>query len=102
MVLQKCGYEVVTASSGPQALNLVASHKIDLVLSDQLMPGMRGTQLAKEAKAIRPELPVVIVSGVNEIPTDADHADLFISKLEGPVALAEKIAAVLAQSSKSA
>jgi CheY-like chemotaxis protein len=102
MVLQKSGYDVLTATSGSQALGVVGSRKVDLILSDQLMPGMTGTELAKEAKALRPELPVVIVSGVNEIPTDAAHADLFISKLEGPVALGEKIASVLARPSKSA
>jgi len=102
MVLQKSGYDVLTATSGPQALEIVGSCNIDLILSDQLMPGMTGTQLAKEAKALRPALPVIIVSGVNEIPTDAEHADLFVSKLEGPVALGEKIASILARSSKSA
>jgi len=102
MVLQKSGYDVLTATSGSQALEILGSCNIDLILSDQLMPGMTGTQLAKEVKALRPALPVVIVSGVNEIPPDAEHADLFVSKLEGPVALGEKIANILARSSNSA
>jgi hypothetical protein len=35
------------------------------------------------------------LSGVNEIPTDATHADLFISKVEGPKAMCEKIRMIL-------
>ena len=46
------------------------------------------------------ERPVVLISGVNEIPADATHTDLFISKVEGPMAMCEKIAAVLAQTGR--
>lgn len=101
LVLQKSGYDVLTATSGSQALEILESRKVDLILSDQLMPGITGTQLAKQAKVRHPDLPVVIVSGVNEIPNGAESADLFISKLEGPVALSQKIASMLAQSGKS-
>jgi CheY-like chemotaxis protein len=95
LVLQKSGYEVFTARSAKEALDLLSSRKVDLVLSDQLMPGTTGTQLAEQVKAIYPRLPVIIVSGVNEIPDDAGNADLFISKLEGPVLLSQKISEVL-------
>lgn len=95
LVLQKSGFEVLTAASGKEALELLRTHKVDLVLSDQLMPGTTGTQLAEKVKAAHPRLPVVIVSGVNEIPEDAGNADLFISKLEGPVLLSQRISEVL-------
>ena len=95
LVLQKFGFEVLTAASGKEALELLRARKVDLVLSDQLMPGTTGTQLAEQVKAAHPHLPVVIVSGVNEIPDDASNADLFISKLEGPVLLSQKISEVL-------
>lgn len=101
LVLQKAGFEVITANSAKQALELLASRRVDLVLSDQLMPGTTGTELAQRVKAINPKLPVVIVSGVNELPADAGNADLFISKLEGPAYLSEKISDVLIQSQQS-
>jgi CheY-like chemotaxis protein len=97
LVLEKAGYEVVTANSGPQALRLLQSQPIDLVLSDLLMPGMLGTELARQIKSLHPKLPVVIVSGVNEIPPDAAFADLFISKLGGPASLCENVCKVLGQ-----
>lgn len=95
LVLQKFGYEVISASSAKEALELLRVHKVDLVLSDQLMPGTTGTQLAKQVKATHLRVPIVIVSGVNEIPDDASNADLFISKLEGPALLSQKISEVL-------
>lgn len=95
LVLQKFGYEVISASSAKEALELLRVHRVDLVLSDQLMPGTTGTQLAKQVKATHLRVPIVIVSGVNEIPDDASNADLFISKLEGPALLSQKISEVL-------
>jgi len=93
--LQKAGYEVITANSAKEALQALVGHSVDLVLSDYLMPGTTGTELAREVKSAYPRLPVVIVSGVNEIPNDAASADLFISKLEGPAALSQRISEIL-------
>ena len=95
LVLEKSGYAVMTAGSATQAMEILGSQAVDLVLSDQLMPDETGTELARRIKASRPSLPVVLVSGVNEVPADANSADLFISKLEGPENLCRKIAEVL-------
>ena len=102
LVLQKNGYQVKTALSAADAMQVLHSGSVDLVLTDQLMPGGTGTELAKRIKQIWPDLPVVLISGVNEIPADATHTDLFISKVEGPMAMCEKIAAVLAQTGRAA
>lgn len=99
-VLEKSGYEVITASSGRQALAALEEHKVDIVLSDQLMPEMTGTQLAKMIRQSRTPLPFILISGVNEMPPDIGYADLFISKLEGPVALCQKIADLLGRDTK--
>ncbi len=95
LVLEKAGYRVLTASSAPQALEVLSANSVNLVLSDQLMPGTTGTELARQVKTQFPALPVILISGVNEIPPDAENADLFMSKVEGPAAMCEKIAAVL-------
>jgi DNA-binding NtrC family response regulator len=97
LVLERAGYKVLTAASANQAMEVVSSTPVDLVLSDQLMPGVTGTELARKVKAVHPQLPVVLISGVNEIPPDASSADLFMSKIEGPVAMCEKISAVLSR-----
>ena len=95
LVLESKGYAVLTAASGQQALGLLAQHPVDLVLSDHLMPGLTGAELARQIKAQMPELPVILISAVNEIPADAAYADLFMSKLDGPIAMCENIAAML-------
>jgi CheY-like chemotaxis protein len=97
LVLESKGYAVLTATSGQQALGLLAQHQVDLVLSDHLMPGLTGTELTRQIKAQNPELPVILISAVNEIPADAAYADLFMSKLDGPMAMCENIAAMLAR-----
>ena len=95
LVLKKHGYEVIAVDSGKEALEQLAGCQFDLVLTDQLMPGMTGTELIREIRVTMPSMPVVIISGVNEVPADASLADRFISKIEGPQALLSAIAEVL-------
>jgi CheY-like chemotaxis protein len=95
LVLQKKGYEVVPAASGKEALQILPTRHFDLVLTDQLMPGMVGTELTRQIKLVRPDMPVIIISGVNELPPDANLADRFISKIAGPEALFAGVAEVL-------
>jgi CheY-like chemotaxis protein len=97
LVLEKAGYQVVTAGSAVQAREIAASRHVDLILSDHLMPGSTGSELARDIKARLPELPVILLSGVNEVPSDAGCADRFLSKVVGPVVLCEQISMVLAE-----
>jgi CheY-like chemotaxis protein len=66
------------------------------------MPGVVGTELAKQIKKKYPQLPFVLLSGVNDIPDDASCADLFISKVEGPASMCTKIAAILSNELRAA
>ena len=86
---------MVAVSSGKEALAILAARHFDLVLTDQIMPGMMGTDLTRQVKLTTPSMPVVIISGINELPADASFADRFISKIEGPEALFNGIAEVL-------
>ena len=95
LVLQKAGYQVITAKSAAEALQISRSQKVDVVLTDHLMPGTTGAELAREIKSTTPGTHVVLFSGVNEIPTGADVADLFLSKVEGPETLCKQIACLL-------
>lgn len=97
LILQKNGYEVITASSGAEALEMLAKRSFDLVLTDQIMPGMIGTELTKQIKTRMPHIPVLIISGVNQLPADVSYADRFISKIEGPEALLQGLVDVLDQ-----
>lgn len=100
-VLEKSGYNVIAAKSAAEALERLDQQPIDLVLTDLLMPGLSGTELARQIKQRKPGLPVVLLSGVNEIPEDAESADMFLSKVEGPVVLCETISEMLRKSKKA-
>jgi CheY-like chemotaxis protein len=56
------GFEVMEAKSGEQALELVAAHSFDLILSDIRMPGMSGVDLCQRVRRLRPELPVILMT----------------------------------------
>ena len=63
-LLQRAGYEVVTACNAETALQVLASSTpFDLVLTDSAMPGMRGEDLAAEIARVQPGLPVLLMSG---------------------------------------
>jgi DNA-binding NtrC family response regulator len=97
LVLEMHGFKVITAQSAAEAMRLVHSRQVGLVLTDQVMPGGTGTELARSIKETLPDLPVVLISGINEIPPDIMYTDLFISKVEGPAALCAKISAILSE-----
>ena len=65
LILTKNGYAVVTAATGPAALDLLALYpgKIDLLLTDVVMPHMQGPELARRVSALRPEIRVLFMSG---------------------------------------
>ena len=67
-VLRSLGYNVLIASNGPQALNVLKSDTpIDLLFTDVVMPGgLGGRQLAEQASALRPGLKVLFTSGYTE------------------------------------
>jgi CheY-like chemotaxis protein len=74
VMLQRYGYLVLIAGSGPEALRLFAAaqERIDLMITDIVMPEMDGTVLADEIKRRRPDLPVLYMSGYAD---RLDHLD---------------------------
>ncbi|OHV15388.1 hybrid sensor histidine kinase/response regulator [Methylorubrum extorquens] len=71
-MLEDLGHEVLEASSGQQALRILrrSAETIDLVITDQVMPGMTGVQLIEAIRATHAELPVILASGYSELPED--------------------------------
>jgi PAS domain S-box-containing protein len=67
-MLVDLGFEVVEAGSAEEALRLIRHGAApDLLVTDHLMPGMTGADLAREARALRPAMPVLVVSGYAEV-----------------------------------
>ena len=67
-ILQGMGYHVIIASDGEEALRAAAGHagRIDLLVTDMIMPGMRGSQLADKLRAERPGVAVLFLSGYTD------------------------------------
>jgi two-component system, cell cycle sensor histidine kinase and response regulator CckA len=67
-VLEHAGYEVMECAGPQEALRLAAAHRgrIGLLLSDVVMPGMNGLDLARRVQAIQPQLTTVFMSGYAE------------------------------------
>ena len=81
-ILERSGYFVVTAVSARRGLRLATSFSFDAVLLDYHMPEMNGHDLAREIRRLRPETPVVMVSGA-EIPEATRRlVDAVVSKDE--------------------
>jgi len=74
LVLERAGYEVISAASARQALELVETHSIDLVVSDVVMPDLTGVELLAEMRERRPDLPVVLMTGGSPDPERTTNA----------------------------
>lgn len=68
-MLEDLGHTVTTAYSGREALAALARlERVDLVVTDQAMPGMTGTELIAALRRERPDLPVLLATGFAELP----------------------------------
>ncbi len=86
IMLESSGFEVVTASDGERALEVVEEKSIDLILLDAVMPGIHGLDVCRTLKR-NPKtrmIPIIIFSalgtGVDMMLDDKDKADAYISK----------------------
>jgi len=100
--LEECGYQVLHAANGRDALETASSHaSIDLLLTDVVMPGMSGRELAKRIRSRLKNIKVLFISGYHEELIGKDEH--FLSKPFSEEDLVVKVRAVLdaAQSLRS-
>jgi two-component system, cell cycle response regulator CpdR len=68
--LQKAGFHVIAVSNGIEALPHLATGNIDLLLTDIVMPGMDGIELARRATKMKADLPVMFITGFAAVAMD--------------------------------
>jgi len=95
LFLCNAGYDVLTASSGEAGLEMFRQNSVDLVIADHFLSAKSGTETAREMRALKPNVPILIVSGSTEEPTGIEFADGFLSKGESPDELLSIIASLL-------
>ncbi|MGB8887804.1 MAG: response regulator [Candidatus Korobacteraceae bacterium] len=101
-LLEAAGYDVVSAADGEKALRMLAALPIDLVLLDFSMPGMDGEVVAREVKRRKPEVHVILITGL-AVPKEAlAFVDSFMQKGDGPEVLLRKIKQLLLPSQRLA
>jgi two-component system response regulator HydG len=66
-VFEREGFTVHTATSGAQALDLIRSEPVEVILSDLMMPGMSGQDVLRAARTMRPEADVVVMTAYGTI-----------------------------------
>jgi signal transduction histidine kinase/CheY-like chemotaxis protein len=101
MALERSGYRVIAAPDGQAALDMGAAHdgRIDLLLTDVIMPGLNGRELANRFATIHPETRVLFMSGYAGEALSAqgvlDSSVAFLAKPFVPAELARKVREIL-------
>jgi signal transduction histidine kinase/DNA-binding response OmpR family regulator len=68
-MLEDLGHQVIGVNSGLHALDILKSEQpLDLMVTDHMMPGMTGLELAAASREVRPSLPVLLATGYAELP----------------------------------
>jgi signal transduction histidine kinase/CheY-like chemotaxis protein len=81
-MLEDLGHRVIGANSGRHALDILKSEQpLDLMMTDHVMPGMTGIELAAASREVRPSLPILLATGYADLP---EGAQLDLPRLAKP------------------
>ena len=101
-MLEDLGHTVFSASSAAEALSLIKeTSDIDLLITDQAMPGMTGSELAEAVRRDLPDLPIIIATGYAELPEGLAQAIPRLAKPFFERDLADAIASIADLSDRS-
>ncbi len=101
VLLSIAGYTVLTATSDESAVRLFTLNHVDLVITDQLLSGHAGGRLASEMKQLKPEVPIILYTGLQELPASAENADVILMKGITPPEFLAAIAKLVAKPQSS-
>jgi CheY-like chemotaxis protein len=67
-VMKSCGFDVVGIGDPIEALSRIRTSSFELALIDYQMPHLTGAQLARKIKSMKPDVPVMLISGFSALP----------------------------------
>jgi len=95
LVLQSEGYEVISASTGEDAMRLAATRNPDLIICEQSFGKENGLALAECLKQLQPETPILLITGLMDALPQTLSVDAVMTKIDGPEAFLQNVAALL-------
>ncbi len=96
LLLEREGYSVVTACSGPEGLEIFSSNSVCAVVLDYAMPEMNGGEVAAEMKKRNPDVPILMLSAYVDLPEEAlQFVDARALKGESPTVLLKELGKLL-------
>jgi DNA-binding response OmpR family regulator len=93
-VLSTSGFECDLAYTAEQSLGMVMTGHYDVILLDYYLPGTTGLQVASTIKTLRPEVPIILVTG-EEMHECSEFVHSYLIKGEGPEALIARLKSVV-------
>jgi len=101
LLLSIAGYTVLTASSVEAALGLFDVNRIDLVITDHFLTDGTGAELTRLMRRLKPEIPLVLLTGLADLPPLYKHIDMVVSKGITPENFLGQIARLLLSSGRN-
>jgi CheY-like chemotaxis protein len=99
ILLERAGYQVLTALDGATGLSLFETEPVEAVVLDYSMPGMHGGEVAHRMRGIKPNVPILLLSAYIGLPIEVTSlVDLYMTKGEGAPVLLQKLESLLQQS----
>jgi CheY-like chemotaxis protein len=96
ILLERAGYQVLTAEDGHSGIEIFAAQPIDAVVLDYAMPGMHGGEVARKMRQTKPKVPILLLSAYVGLPEEVSGlVDIYMTKGEGAPALLDKLGNLL-------
>lgn len=102
ILLERAGYQVLTATDGDSGLQMFATHPVEAVVLDYSMPGMHGGEVARRMRQAKPNVPILLLSAYVGLPAEVRSVvDVYMTKGEGAPTLLKRLQALLGGSGQS-
>jgi CheY-like chemotaxis protein len=96
VLIKSLGYGTVSVANAQDALRLVMDDGIDAVLTDIMMPGIDGLELAKRIHELEPRMPVICTTGYANVVEESRHYNALLRKPYHVATVAKALKSVLA------